>query len=142
MSVEENLRLIDEAITAFEAHDLDRLDRLNANSIIWRDPGNPEGIKGRAAVREFNQSFGVAFPDIKVRKERSFGQGDWVCFEGFLTGTHRGPLTAPGGRTIPATNKPIRLRVSFVGKLEGGEVTEANMYFDQLALMSQLGLMP
>jgi steroid delta-isomerase-like uncharacterized protein len=142
MSVEENLRVLDEAMEAFQAHDLDRLDRLNANSIIWRSPSSPEGVKGRAAVREFNETFTTAFPDIQIRKERSFGQGDWVCLEGVFTGTHRGPLTAPGGRTIPATNKPIRFRVGFVGKVERGEVTEANVYFDMLALLSQLGLMP
>ncbi len=141
-SVEENLRLLDEATAALNAHDWDRFAGLHVESVIQRDPANPEGLKGRAAIREQTQIFDTAFPDRLIRKERSFGQGDWVCMEGIITGTHRGPFMAPGGRTIPATNKAIRVRASVVAKVDRGEFTEVNVYFDQLALLVQLGLAP
>ena len=140
-SVEENLRKLDEAMEALEAHDFDRLDRMNAESIILR-AGQPEPQKGRAAVREWNQAFATAFPDIRFRKERSFGQGDWVAAEGVFTGTHKGPLVGPGGRTIPATNKRVRVPMAALVKIEGGEFTELAVYSDQLALLNQLGINP
>ncbi len=48
----------------------------------------------------------------------------------------------PGGQTIPATNKSIRLPVAMVAKLEGGKFAEVNLYFDQAAMLTQLGLLP
>ncbi len=59
-----------------------------------------------------------------------------------ITGTHTGPLMGPGGETIPATNKPIRIQGLTVSKFEGGEITEEHDYSDQLGMMAQLGLAP
>ncbi len=142
VSVEESLRLLDSVLEAFNAHDPDRLDKVNAESMIFYATGLAEPLKGRAAVREWNKTFMTAFPDVRIRKERSFGQGDWICVEGTIVGTHKGPLPGPGGRMIPATNRPIRLDVAATLKVEGGEGTEVHMYLDQLALMTQLGLTP
>src|SRR3989441_10892278 len=100
---------------ALEAHDFDRLDRMNAESIILR-AGQPETQKGRAAVREWNQAFATAFPDILFRKERSFGQAGWVAAEGVVTGPHKGPLVGPRGRPILATNKLVRVPSAAFGR--------------------------
>ncbi len=142
MSVEENLRLVDAAMEALNAHDLDRFAKLHAESVLQYGPPLAEPIKGRAAVRESSEAILKAFPDIRFKKERSFGQGDWVSVEDIFTGTHKGPLSAPGGRMIPATNKPIRVRHSLIAKVEGGKFTEIHSYFDTLELMSQLGMSP
>ncbi len=142
MSVEENLRLVDAATDAVNAHDLDRFVKLHAESILQYSPLLTEPSKGRAALHESSEGILKAFPDFRIKKERSFGQGDWVCIENTIMGTHKGPLSAPGGRTIPATNKPIRLRQSLVIKVEGGKFTESRAYFDTLELMSQLGMSP
>ena len=142
MSVEDNLQKVDAMIEAFNSHDQDRYVGLHAESIIHHDPAHPEPFKGRAALREHFQGFAKAFPDVRVEKVRAFGQGDWVSAEYTLTGTHTGPLKGPGGETIPATNKPVRLQGLGLYKVEGGEVTETRDYFDQLGFMAQLGLVP
>ncbi|MEE9164474.1 MAG: ester cyclase, partial [Thermoplasmata archaeon] len=92
--------------------------------------------------REAAEMFVTAFPDARSKKERSFGQGDWVCQEYTITGTHTGPLKGPGGEAIPATNQPVRLRGCGVYKFEGGEITEEHDYSDSLGMMAQLGLAP
>ena len=140
MSVEENLRVIDSAIDAFNAHDWDRFIGLHAESVIDYDPAIPEPRKGRAALRQSIQDLVTAFPDLHGRKERSFGHGDWVSAEFTMTGTHKGPLPGPGGQMIPATNKPFRGKEAIVFKLEGGEITEVHEYYDLLGMMAQLGL--
>ncbi len=48
----------------------------------------------------------------------------------------------PGGRTIPATNKRVRVPMAAIVKIEGGEFTELAVYSDQLALLNQLGINP
>ncbi len=128
MSVEENLKRLDAAHVAFNAQDWDRYFELYAESAVYSGPGMPEPLKGRAALREAFEVFHTALPDIRSTPERSFGQGDWVCMEYTVTGTHTGPLKGPGGETIPATNEPFRTQGCGVYKFEDAEITEEHDY--------------
>ncbi len=102
MTVEENLRVIDSGIDALNAHDWGRFVRLHAESVIDLNPAAPDPIKGHAALREYYEQFNRAFPDLRTQKDRSFGQGDWVCLE-----------TTSSGRTwdrssVPADKRSLR----------------------------------
>ena len=66
------------------------------------------GSATRVSIRQMRAE-STAFPDLHIETVRSFGQGDWVCVEWVVTGTHTGPLMGPGGETIPATNKTARV---------------------------------
>ena len=142
MSVEENLRVVEATMQAINDHDLDRFESFHLNSVLQRDPQNPEGIKGSKAVRASLEPFLTAFPDIQLVTETQFGAGDWITQLSHFRGTHTGPLEMPGGQTIPATNKSVRVPVAMVARLEGGKFAEVNVYFDQAAMMAQLGLLP
>jgi predicted ester cyclase len=142
MSVEENLRVIEAATKALNDRDLDKFESLHLNSVFQRDPQNPGGIKGAKAIRASLEPFLKAFPDIRLTTETQFGAGDWVTQLSHMRGTQTGPLEMPGGQTIPATNKPVRLPVAMIAKLEGGKFAEVNVFFDQAGLMAQLGLLP
>ncbi len=133
---------MDATTKALNDHDLDRFETYHLESVIQRDPLNMEPLKGRKAVRASLEPFFKAFPDLRMVTERSFGAGDWITVQGHLMGTHKGPLEAPGGQSIPATNKAIRVPVALVAKLEGGKFAETNVYFDQMGMMAQLGLAP
>jgi len=141
-SVEENLKTLDERQEAMNARDFDRFENLHAPSVITFAPMALEPLKGRGALRGFVEGFLAAFPDMHATKERSFGEGDWVCTESVFSGTHTGPLQTPGGPAIPPTNRSFRIVDCTVFKVEGGEVTEIHSYFDAMGMMAQLGLMP
>ena len=142
MGLEENLRIVDAQAEAFNARDLGRCLDYYAESIVRHGPGLTEPIKGRAALRDLVETFLTAFPDIHAEKMRTFGQGDWVCRENLVAGTHKGPLLGPGGETVPATNKPIRIPICHVYRLESGRIVEDHQYMDMSSLMTQLGLAP
>src|SRR5947208_13816619 len=142
MSVEENLRMIQAEQKALNDRDLDPFKTLHLNSVVQRDPQNPQGIKGPKAIRASLTPFLKAFPDIRLVTETQFGAGDWVTQLGHMRGTNTGPLEIPGAPTIPATNKSVRMPVAMIAKLEGGKFAEINLYFDQAGLMTQLGLTP
>ncbi len=142
MSVEENLKVANETTEAINDHDLDRFESFHLNSVIQRDPQNPEGIKGSKAIRASLEPFLKAFPDIRLVTEHQFGAGDWITQLSHFRGTHTAPLEMPGGQTIPATNKSVRVPVAMVARLESGKFAEVNVYFDQMAMMAQLGLLP
>ncbi len=140
VTIAENLRVIDSGLAALNAHDWDRFVRLHAESVIDLNSAAPESLKGRAALREYYEQFNRAFPDFRTQKDRSFGQGDWVCLEATSSGTHGGPLLGPGGRAIPATGRSFRIKVAGVFKLERRQITEVHEYFDLAGFMAQLGL--
>ncbi len=142
MSVESNLRIMDEIEKAVNARDWERFEELHSESVVEYSPQKPEGSKGIAAHRESVEGLFNAFPDMRGKVTRTFGQGDWVSAEIEFTGTHKGPLNGPGGETIPPTNKPLRMTVSSVVKVEGGRITEEHTYFDMFGMMAQLGLAP
>lgn len=142
MSVEENLRVVEAYFEAFNAHDLDRIAALHAESVVFYVPDSPEPLKGRAALRERFQTLLTAFPDARLEKVRTFGQDAFTCSELTFAGTHKGPLPGPGDKTTPATNKPVRFTYVDVHKFEEGEIAEVRVYRDRLGMMTQLGLAP
>lgn len=140
--VEDNLRVVDATFEAMNARDWDRIAELLADSVVEYRPGLPDPSKGPDAALQNLKAFATAFPDARVEKVRAFGQGDWVCRESVLAGTHKGPMTSPDGKTIPATNKPFSVQSCNLFKIEGGKITERHLYFDQLGFLAQLGLAP
>lgn len=142
MTVEENLNIIEQADEAFQTADWDRFLNLHAESVVVNTPGSSEPVKGREGLAELVKSYHAAFPDIKTETESLFGQGNWVVTEEVLTGTNTGPMTSPTGEEIPPTNKPIRMNQALVFQVENGLIQEVHLYFDQLGMLTQLGLAP
>lgn len=141
MGVEENIRVVEVWGEANNAHDWEGMLELATESVVRRGPEGPEPM-GREELLRFLEETGVAFPDHVVEVERLFGQGEWVCGEFRLVGTHTGPLTSSEGETIPATGKDVRLPFCAVFRLEGGKIAEYHVYYDNLGFMAQLGLIP
>ena len=54
----------------------------------------------------------------------------------------RADLTLPSGRTLPATGRELTIEGLDVLRVVGGRVVESRRYYDRLALMTQLGLLP
>lgn len=138
-----NVALIEELDRAFHKRDWDKIEELHAENVVLRAPDSPQPRTGRKALLEWYMGFFRAFPDMDAKLERVFAQGEWVCGEFDISGTHTGPLAGgPGGQTIPATGKKVRMRGSTIYQVQGGKVAEVHEYFDQLGFLSQLGLIP
>jgi SnoaL-like polyketide cyclase len=67
--------------------------------------------------------------------------GEWAVQEFTFEGTHDATLSGPGG-DIPATHRQLKGRGVQVFRVVDGAVTDARLYFDQVQVMTQLGLMP
>jgi predicted ester cyclase len=76
---------------------------------------------------------------MTVRREIT--SGPWVIQEITMEGVQSGPLEAPTG-TIPPTGKKVSGRGLQLLRIENGQIAEACIYFDQLEMLSQLGLVP
>ena len=64
-----------------------------------------------------------------------------VVLEGVFEGTHTAALNAPGG-SIPATGKWVTIPFVWVLRVAGDRFTSFAVYFDQMELLTQLGLAP
>ena len=64
-----------------------------------------------------------------------------MAAEARFTATHTGPLASPGG-DIPPTGKPVALDYVEGTRFADGRIASEHVYFDQVAFLSQLGLLP
>ena len=80
-------------------------------------------------------------PDVKGTVTNAVSSGSTVTLEVTWKGTHTGPLQGPSG-SVPATGKQQTTRSSWVLDFEGGKVKASRHYFDMLAFMQQLGVLP
>ena len=132
------------ANAAFNAHDADALAELDDNNVVATVP-SPSGRterRGRQASREYNQSWFTAFPDAKTTITNELViAGDYIVQEGTFQGTNTGTWKSEAG-DMPATGKTLKGHYCLISKVNNDRVVTSNLYFDQVELMTQLGLMP
>jgi steroid delta-isomerase-like uncharacterized protein len=127
-------------IDAFNAHDEAAIRELNAENTVFEAPGDVR-IEGKEAATEYAMAWVRAFPDARLIVNNEIVGGDWVAQEITFVGTHEDTLSSPNG-DIPATHKRLNGRAVQIFKVEGDAVIDTRLYFDQVQVMTQLGLMP
>ncbi len=132
--------LVERGIKAFNAHDLEAVARDGAPDIVATAPGGVK-LTGPQAVKEYNQTFITAFPDARTEAKNIFVQGNHVIVEGVFTGTHNGTLKTPMG-DVPATGRKVKGEFVQIFEVDRGLVKRASLLFDQVQLMTQLGMAP
>jgi steroid delta-isomerase-like uncharacterized protein len=127
-------------IDAFNAHDQQRIRDLNGDDTVFEAPGDVK-IEGRDAATDYAMAWLRAFPDARITVHNEVAEGDWVIQEFTFTGTHEDTLMSPAGE-IPATHKTLTGRAVQIFRVEGETIADTRLYFDQVQVMTQLGLMP
>ncbi len=130
----------EKGLKAFNAHDLEALARDAAPDIVATYPEVGQ-VKGPQAVKEQNKVMVTAFPDARIEAKNIIAQGNTVVVEGVFTGTHNGPLKTPMGDVAP-TGKKVAGEFIQVFEVDRGLIKRANLIYDQVQLMNQLGLAP
>jgi ketosteroid isomerase-like protein len=123
----------------FDAGDMATATSDFSNDVEIADPGIGT-VRGAGPFREYLESFKRALPDGRVIVDREFEAGDALIVEGRFVGTHTGSLTGPNGEVRP-TGSSVNLRFANVWRIEGHRITSHHTYYDQLDLLTQLGLM-
>jgi ketosteroid isomerase-like protein len=95
------------------------------------------------AASAFASTWGTlkrAMPDARAVIEQTVASGDTVAVEGRFTGTHTGPLATDDGDVEP-TGAAVDQRFADVSRVRDGKIVAYHTYYDQLGLLTQLGLM-
>ncbi len=98
-------------------------------------------MEGPAPFKAYLAAFKNAAPDSQMSMDSVIEAGDVVVVEGVFTGTQSGALVSAQGE-IPPSGRKFAFNFACKFQLSGGLIKTHNVYFDQVALLSQLGLMP
>lgn len=144
VTVEENMQLMMTLDDAWDAQDWNTLNNRHAEDVAVYWPGQQEPARGRSSHQKEAEDFFKAFPDNRVKNDPYlilFGQGEWTCSVALFRGTHKGPLMAAGGKSIPPTNKKLQVEFCTVARWKNKEIVEEKFFYDQAGMMRPLGLM-
>jgi|SRR5579872_651026 len=136
----ESKAAVERVIKAINAHDAEASARETTPDSVLTAPGDMT-VQGTQAIKEFNQNWITAFPDAKIETQTIFAQGSQVALKAQFIGTHNGTLKTPMG-DVPATGRKVRGDFLEVFEVDRGLVKSAHLIFDQVQLMTQLGMAP
>lgn len=130
--------LQEDQIRIWNDHDEASWVNLFSPEATFSGPGGVRG-SGTEMARTFYRIWQDAFPDNQLKTLQIIDGEDAVVLEGVFEGTHTAAIDAHGG-SISATGK--RVAVPFVSVLgvSGDRFTSLALYFDQMELLTQLGL--
>ena len=131
----------DRGMAAWRARDVEAFADCYDDSATIQAPGGAE-LHGREGARQFMNMWMEAVPDNEITIEHEWVAGSTIVQEGIFSGTHTGTLHTPDGQSIPATGRTLRAPYCDVFEVDGDHVSGERLYFDQVELLVQLGLMP
>lgn len=133
--------LIERDIELWNARDREGwMAGMDLHRLKIRGPGGVR-LTGREAAEEMWSMYNDAFPDNRLEITAIHADDRGGVHEGVATGTHTGPLRGPAGE-IPPTGRVAQLSFCGVYEFDEGKITTFNLYFDQVELLTQLGVMP
>jgi len=125
-----------DAISRWNSHDMaDYAKVINSDAEFLIGPlGIPLNREEYIAAEEL---YILAFPDVVMKVVRSVDMGDgWVLTECVWNGTNDGPYFG-----LPATGRSVKgLRGVTLARYDNGLITNLHIYFDNLTLLTQLGI--
>jgi steroid delta-isomerase-like uncharacterized protein len=134
-TVATNTAAIKQWVAAMAKGDLDHAPYAEDAEI-----SDPTGkFKGKAAILQSFKVWKTAFPQGTGEVTNQIALGDQVTSEVVYKALHTGPLVSATG-TIPATNKPVTLKVMLISSFRDGLIQRERVYYDQTDFMKQLGI--
>ncbi len=127
-------RLMEEA---WNGQNLDVIDELCSTSFTMVDPSAPHLAAGPEAAKAYIAAMIAAFPDLQIRIQDLFGEGDRVSLRWSAEGTHRGELNG-----MAPTHRRVRVSGQAIYRMADGKIEEDWTIVDTYGMLQQLGALP
>ncbi len=132
--------LLDRAIAVYNDGDLDGYVDLYTDDAVL---ATPEGtFKGKSELRERFARELNALSDFRFDVISYIETGDMFADEFIFAGTHTGPLLMPDGTELAPTGRRVEVRGMEMVQVRDGRMAVDNLYYDNVAVLAQLGLLP
>lgn len=135
-----NMEIVRYAHASLAAGDLDAFESLISPKYVRHCQAMPPGLQeihGTEKFFAFLEEFIKAAPGYTDTLSNMIADGDMVAYVSTMSGIQSGPM---GG--LPATGKPFTLVNIIMQRLENGKFVETWVSWDNVAFLTQLGLMP
>ncbi len=134
--------VLEQAIERWNSNDRDGWAALYTDDVVYEAPGGAR-ISGLADLKEqYFDALVTAAPDRSSRDVVLIAEGDQVVEVARYTGTHTGTWRSPNGVEIPATGKTVDFPFVGVFQVTEGKISSIRIHYDQVEVLTQLGLMP
>jgi predicted ester cyclase len=120
----------------FDADEVAAIGDEYDNGYVLDFPGGPAGAD-KAGLRRATRAFHAAFPDLSLKIEDVFSEGDRVAWRWAMTGTHLGALGS-----YAASGRPVRLNGITITEMIGGKIACDRVRADMAGLLAQIGAVP
>jgi steroid delta-isomerase-like uncharacterized protein len=135
-----NREILDRYVERYNVGDLDAcMELYAADAVQLMHDGT---FVGRSAIRERLARDLDAFADAKYVVESFVENGDTFADEWTFTGTNTGPFRLPDGSEVPPTGERVKIKGMEFVELRDGKIVVDNLYYDFMAAVTQLGLVP
>jgi steroid delta-isomerase-like uncharacterized protein len=133
-----NASAIKGAHDAFNSRDWKAMSAVVADDCVWIDGRGQRYDGPDAFANDYSKAWADAFSDAEVTEAQYYDAGDTVVAEFVGRGTHDGQLGP-----MPATGRRVDVPYVEIYRFNAdGKVSSGRAYFDQLALLTQLGQAP
>jgi len=111
-------------------------NELVANNYSYHEPTLGD-VNGRDGFQKLVTQYRTAFPDLQMKINQQFADGDTVITHWTATGTQRGQLFG-----IPPTNRRCTCDGIMITRLQDGKIVEDIEHWDVFGCLRQLGAIP
>ena len=122
----------------FGQGDMDGAAAIYHEDVVTIDPGLGRATS-LAEWRAYGEAFRRASPDAHMVVQTVLEHEDTVAVEATFAGTFTGPMTSPQGEVAP-TGRAFEVPFADFFRFHEGRVAEHHVYYDQIALMSAMGI--
>ena len=136
--LEANKEVVRQFTDIVNAADWDALDDVVAEDFRRHSQataGPP--VTSREEFKQLQQMFLVSMPDQRVDIDMLVAEDDMVAGYATYSGTHTGPMG-----DFPITGERAEVKFLAIFRFEAGKIAELWVEWDNLAMLSQLGLFP
>ena len=130
----ERIAQADKYVVAWNEGNLSLFDEVLSPECVRHHVDISEDIIGIEAIKGYVTSVRTSFPDFNVTLDELIIAEDHTIGRWTVTGTNTGPLG-----DLPPTGKKVKYSGVEVARIVDGKIIESWIYFNQAAMLTQLG---
>ncbi len=137
---QENMAVVRRAHAALQRGDFESFQAAIGPNYVRHCQAMPPGLRELQGTEEFIaflREFVTAVPGYEDELSQMIADGDRVAYVSTMTGVQTGPLG-----DLPATGREFTLVNIIIQRLEDRKIVETWVSWDNIAFLSQLGVMP
>ncbi len=136
--LEDNKAVVRRFTEAMNNGDYASLDELLAPDFVRHSQATPKWhIRSRDEFKRYAQETAISFPDAIISNEFLVAEGDKVAAYATFSATQSGPMG-----TFPPSGKRVVSKFLGIIRIEDGKIAELWVEWDNLAMLTQLGVPP